>query len=171
MIFNESKTKYVVFKSDLYPRQIRNIPDVFMNDVALERHTQLTYLGVVINEDGSSDLNMSSQARYLNGKANVLSRQFHACNDNVKRILFKTFCSNIYMIQLNYKYTIFSDDKLKVAYNSVFRKLFGLTGIVSISREMVSRGIPTYGELKRIALFKSWRRMSRSKKCIIEVCS
>ena len=59
----------------------------------------------------------------------------------VKVTLFKTFVSNFYCTHLWCKYNMSVLHKFKVAYNKVFRKLFSINRLCSISLEMLIRGV------------------------------
>ena len=79
------------------------------------------------------------ECKNLYGKGNMLVRNFHMCSENVKILLFKTFCSSFYTCQLWWNYPKAIIHKLKVAYNNIFRMLFKLPRDSSASSMLANR--------------------------------
>ena len=69
---------------------------------------------------------MERQRRCLLMNANRLNRVFSSCSDEVKKQLFQTYCANMYCAHLWSNHNKATLQKIKVAYNNAFRKLFGL---------------------------------------------
>ena len=61
--------------------------------------------------------------RQLYARANVLARTFYMCTDEVKILLFRTFCCNLYTCQLWWNFTQTAMRKINVAYNNAFRMI------------------------------------------------
>ena len=51
------------------------------------------------------DTDILCQRRQLYARANVLARKFYMCTDEVKILLFRTFCCNLYTCQLWWNFT------------------------------------------------------------------
>ena len=64
--------------------------------------------------------------RFLYAIGNGLIRNFYMCSNNVKIKLFQSYCCNIYTGQLWYKYKASTMNKVKVAYNTMFRMLLNV---------------------------------------------
>ena len=56
-------------------------------------------------------------------QADTLLRNFRYCSDDVKCMLFRSFCNNIYCFSLWFNYTSSSIKKLKTSYNGALRRL------------------------------------------------
>ena len=69
------------------------------------------------------DTDILCQRRQLYARANVLARKFYMCTDEVKILLFRTFCCNLYTCQLWWNFTQTAMRKINVAYNNVFRMI------------------------------------------------
>ena len=66
-------------------------------------------------------IDVARQTRKFYLQANLLLRNFRHCSDQVKCVLFQTFCTNLYYYQF-YKEL----KKLSTSYNSVLRRLLGI---------------------------------------------
>ena len=87
---------------------------------------KVKYLGHIICNDLSDDDNMMRQRRQLYAQGSVISRRFHMCSVEVKKMLFRTFCTPMYTCQLWWKFNAQRWHKLKVAYNTAYRMLHRL---------------------------------------------
>ena len=67
------------------------------------------------------------EMRGLYDRANLVLRAFAACSFEVKLRLFQAFCTRFYCAHMWYKFTKHVMSKVRVAYNNVFRLLFGYT--------------------------------------------
>ena len=56
------------------------------------------YLGHVIHNSLSDDLDIQRQTRLLYYKANTLAKKFHMCSEYIKTYLFKMYCTTIYIV-------------------------------------------------------------------------
>ena len=78
------------------------------------------------------------------GRANMLLRKFGAASENVKIILFKSFCTQIYCGSLWCNFKRSSIKNVRVAYNNCFRLLLKLPKYCSASQMFVERRVPTF---------------------------
>ena len=81
------------------------------------------------------------QMRGLYARANSVLRKFAACSFEVKLRLFQAFCTSFYCARLWYKFTKQVMSKVSVAYNNVFRLLFGYRRSCSTSEMFVTNDI------------------------------
>ena len=81
------------------------------------------------------------QMRGLYARANSVLRKFAACSFEVKLRLFQAFCTSFYCAHLWYKFTKHVMSKVRVAYNNVFRLLFGYRRRCSASEMFVYNNI------------------------------
>ena len=100
-------------------------------------------------------------------QANLLLRNFRHCSDQVKCVLFQTYCTNLYCCQLWFNSTKSSLKKLSTSYNSVLRRLLGISKPYSGSKMFVSRCIPTLAELLCTSIYRFAQRIEQSLNCII----
>ena len=144
---NEEKTKVMVVKPKRYISY--GDPELHINETTLEVVNSMKYLGMTINNDLSDDDHISSLYRGQCMRGNLLIRNFHMCDDNVKVKLFKSFCTSLYSIPLALASKKESLNKLRVCYNNSLRFFMGLDRFCSITEKFVTLGIPTFNELLR----------------------
>ena len=89
-------------------------------------------------------------------------KKFKTCAKDVKSYLFKTYCANVYGCHLWYRFSKTVMDKIKIAYNTVFRKLMRLDRMCSISTNMVLGGVPTFIEVVRKSCSSFIKRIQNS---------
>ena len=85
---------------------------------------------------------MKQQCRNIYSRGNTLIRNFKMCSDTVKCQLYQSSCTNIYCAPLWSNYSkVGSLDRLKVAYNRVFRILMNIDHRTSMSESFIRRGL------------------------------
>ena len=127
------------------------VPDLCMNGKPLVWVAEQEYLGILITDDLSDNIDIKRQIRSTYARGNALLRKFSKCSNKVKSRLFKAYMENFYGAQLwcNYSTTMLSC--LKVAYNNTFRFLFGIKRGGSITSILLNFGInPFYVNFRRI---------------------
>ena len=87
---------------------------------------------------------MEKRLRELRIRANMIALRFHHATIDIKKLIFTTYFSQIYCLGLWVPGTAKLHNKAKVTLNNCLRKVFNITGIVSILQEFVSRGILTW---------------------------
>ena len=103
----------------------------------------------------------------LYAQANMLSRKFHMCTDDVKIALFKAYCSPLYTAHLWCSYSAGKYRKLRVAYNDALRILLRLPRWTSASHLFVNSGVPTLGAVLRNLMYSFIKRLNKSNNEII----
>ena len=96
------------------------------------------YLGVILSNNLKDDRDISRQCKSIYGRGNILISRFSKCSMEVKVTLFKTYCSQFYGSHLWSSYTRHALDRLRVAYNNVFRILMKVDKRSSISAILVN---------------------------------
>ena len=66
----------------------------------LSKVSSFKYLGHILKDDCSDDLDIERQCRVMYAQGNILLRKFHMCNYSTKLILFRTYCSSLYTAHL-----------------------------------------------------------------------
>ena len=77
----------------------------------------------MIHSSMKTTTNVARQTRKLYLQANLLLCNFRPCFDQVKCVLFQTYCTNLYCCQLWFNSTKSRLKKLSTNYNSVLRRL------------------------------------------------
>ena len=95
---------------------------------------EVKYLGIMIQYSMKTTIDAARQTRKFYLQANLLLRNFRHCSDQVKCVLFQTYCTNLYCCQLWYNSTKSSLKKLSTSYNSVLRRLLGICKPYSTSK-------------------------------------
>ena len=137
-------------------------PVVRLSNDTLKFVTEYKYLGHVIRNDLSDDHDMKRQIRSSYCRANMLKSRFTQCTDEIKVLLFKLFCANMYCCALWCKYTKSMYNKLRVAYNNSFRILLSLPKCCSASEMFVYSNVPNFEALLRRQRFSVITRVSDS---------
>ena len=136
---------------------------------------EVKYLGHIITDDGKDDKDILSACGKLYAQGNSLLRKFHMCTDKVKIKLFVTYCSQFYCAHLwKYNKSDKKYNKLRVAYNNVFRFLLCLPRDeegrpCSASNMFVTRKVKSFDEILRNVVFKFQSRLKSSNNEL--VCS
>ena len=117
-----------------------------------------------------TSIDVSRQTRKFYAQANMLLRNFRYCGREVKCMLFKSFCTNMYCCPLWFNSTSSSIKKLKISYNSVLRRLLCIRMPYGASELFVSCGIPSFYELLRKCIFDFSERIGKNSNSIIEAC-
>ena len=138
VIYNPLKSVCIVFKPDRFSLKC---PLVHLGNNVLEYQEKVKYLGVLLNDKLNDNDDIMKQMRGLYARANSVLRKFAACSFEVKLRLFQAFCTSFYCAHLWYKFTKQVISKVGVAYNNVFRLLFGYRKSCSASEMFVTNDI------------------------------
>lgn len=123
---------------------------------------QYKYLGHTIKSDLTNDCDIAKQVSSLYCRANILNKRFKLCTDDIKVLLFKLFCSNVYCASLWCNFKQASITRIKVAYNNAFRILMQLPKNCSASEMFVSRRVNTFNSLLRNLKYSLMTRVVNS---------
>ena len=96
---------------------------------------------------------MLRQMRLLYCRSNRLIRMFDKCNQNVLIELCRSFCTTFYCLYFWTQHKKAKFSKLRVAYNYVYRKVFGLERRSSASEMFVLNNISNFEALMRKSIF------------------
>ena len=110
LIFNVRKSVCMFFKSKMN-KLCDNVSVVFSgNNIDFVHETK--YLGVIIISSMKTSSDVVRQTRKFYAQANMLLRNFRYCTNDVKCMLFKLFCANIYCCPFWFNSTSSSIEKL-----------------------------------------------------------
>jgi hypothetical protein len=166
IIYNEQKTKCMFFKSSTLGKLF--VPSVYLNGKPLDYVTSQKYLGINITNDLSDDSDIIRQVKALYVRGNMLVHKFNHCSDDVKRSLFRSYCSNVYGSQLWSQYKKESYRRVNVAYNNIYRKLFHIKRGESISAGYVTNNIDCFNVLVRKHVFAFRLRICASSNVLLD---
>ena len=165
LTFNAKKSMCMYFSISM--NKHCGCPVIYLGNSICEFVKEVKYLGVIIHSSMKTTIDVARQTRKFYLQANLLLRNFRHCSDQVKCVLFQTFCTNVYCCQLWFNSTKSSLKKLSTSYNSVLRRLLGICKPYSASKMFVSRGIPTFAELLRTSIYRFAQRIEHSSNRII----
>ena len=166
--FNVSKSVCILFKSEVNKKC--DDTDMFLSGKAIDFVQETKYLGVILNSQLKTSVDVSRQTRKFYAQANMLLRNFRYCSDDVKCMLFRSFCTNMYCCPLWFNSTSSSIKKLKASYNGVLRRLLLIVKPYSASEMFVTHGIPPFFELLRKCIYSFKERIDHSSNKIIKAC-
>ena len=115
-----------------------------MHGTTISRVRHKDYLGYTISDDLNDNQAIIKEKRGIYARGNMLHRKFKACNNEVKKKLFVSYCTSLYCSALWSTYTPKRVmEEIHIAHNDVYRLLFKLPrGLISVSQHFVTAGIP-----------------------------
>ena len=97
--------------------------NVYLSGNHIDFVQEVKYLGVLLNSSMKTSIDVSCHTRKFYAQTNMLLSNFRYCGREVKCMLFKSFCTNMYCCPLWFNSISSSIKKLKSSYNSVLRRL------------------------------------------------
>ena len=85
-----------------------------------------SYLGNILCDTLSDDLDILRQRKKLFAQGNSIMRKFYMCTQDVKLTLFRSYCSSLYTAQLWVNYTKTIMNKLYIAYHNILKLFIGV---------------------------------------------
>jgi hypothetical protein len=165
ILYNTRKTVCMAFQPKFLKRY--RLPCMRLDGNILNWVDEHKYLGYYFTSDNCDVRDMRRQLQYIYSKGNVLYRKFHKCDDPVKILLFRMYCSNLYCCQIWCNYSESKINAVKVAYNNVFRKLLGIKKPCSMSELYVRNNIDSFPVLLRKATVNFRSRLYNSSNVLI----
>ena len=163
---NAEKTKVMVVKPKRYLEY--GDPELYIDKARLEVVQNIKYLGMHINNELRDDEHITSLYRGQCMRGNLLLRNFHMCDVDVKVHLFKSFCTSLYSIPLALSSKKENINKLRVCYNNSLRFFMNINRFCSITEQFVSLGIPTFNELLRKTVASLYLRLTKTNNKLLE---
>ena len=139
-----------------------NIPPFCIGGSCIPETDTVKYLGHFICNTMRDDTDILRQRRQLYARANVLARKFYMCTDEVKVLLFRTFCCNLYTCQLWWNFTQTAMRKINVSYNNAFRMIMQLPRYCSASNMFAMCNVPSCQAVMRNLVYRFTIRVDRS---------
>ena len=153
----------------ILPKQLKliNNSEIKLYDKNLEFVDICKYLGFYMNRSFCDDGDINRQMRSFYIRSNYLIRNFSKCSDNVKSLLFNSYCSSMYCAPLWSNFKLGTIRKLTVSYNNVFRRLMSLPRRCSASSMFVFNPVSSFGELWRKLIYSFRRKILTTKNMIM----
>ena len=162
---NTTKSKVMVVLpatlKDLY------VPDFIANGSVLSFVQEEKYLGVILRNSCDDSSAITKEVRSLYCRGNMICRKFSSCCDEVKRQLFISFCSSFYCCSLWSCFSVSCLRSLHVAHNNIFRSLFHLPRLISISSCFVQNNIHCFKTIRRKLILSLYNRVLASDNQLI----
>ena len=117
------------------------------------------------------DCSIENQCKALYARGNTLLRHFRNCSDDVRKLLFNSYCTSFYGSSLWCNFKCNTISCLKTAHNRIFRLLFNISGQVSISQCLLSRKLHPFKVLLRKSILSLRTRLFNSVNHIVNVVS
>ena len=168
LTFNVRKSVCMFFKSKM--KKLCDHVFVLLTSNNIDFVHETKYLGVIINSSMKTSSDVVRQTRKFYAQANILLRNFCYCTNDVKCMLFKSFCANMYCCPLWFNSTSSNIKKLKTSYNSALRNLLLIKKPYSTSTMFITFGIPSFYELLRTSIYRFADRVSKNSNSIIMAC-
>ena len=121
----------------------------------------------MMNNTCKDDEAIASQIRSIYARGNMLIKNFSKCSDEIKCLLFRSYCSNFYGCPLWCNSSVESRRRLKVAYNCVFRVLLKLEHRTSMSFNFIQHDVLHSDVLIRKAIVGFMARVTVSDNILI----
>ena len=135
---------------NLYFGKKTSIPyEIILNGNKVEWAEEWPYLGVTLKSAKTFDCSVTDRIRKFYRCANAILRIDGRSNDMVMLHLIETHCIPLLTYAVEIIHVVNRDERrqLRVAYNSVFRKLFGYRWSESVSNLQAFLSRPTWEEL------------------------
>ncbi len=143
------------------------IPALYLDGNRLRMTDEHKYLGTFVHSSGSDNIDINRQMRSIYVQGNVVISKFAMCTDDVKCQLFKSYCYNMYGCQLWSSYSRRELDKLRVAYNNIFRTFMSIDRRTSVSAAFIDKGIYHFNVLYRKIVYGFKSRISNSDNLLV----
>ena len=124
-------------------------------------------MGAIITKDFSDNKDIARQMRGNYARGNMIVKCFKHCTKDVKVLLFKTFCSNMYCSETWCNFSKTNMEQLKVSYNRIFRYMFDLVYRISVSGTMIDFNVTPFKILVRQYILNFKQRLQNSDNIIV----
>ena len=165
VIFNTKKTKCMLFNSN---NSVINKPKITLSGKVIEFVEKFTYLGHIISNDLKDDDDIGNQNRKMCARGNMVIRKYKSASVEVKCMLFRSFCYNVYGMALWSCYKGSTLNKLRVNYNNVARRLFHRPPWSSASELFVEHRLKGFYEIRRNSCYSLRSRVLSSRNSLVQ---
>ena len=163
IIFNCDKSKLMFIDT----RKSGIVPRVTLGNVQLGIVNTYRYLGHIMSDDLSDELDMKSKVRCLYARSNMLASKFRFCTNVVKNRLFTSFCSNVCLCWLWARFRQSVMHTFVVAFNNAFRIIHRLPMRCSASYMFAEAGVDNCTTRRRKCIYNLMCRIDSSSNGIV----
>ena len=167
IVFNPKKSAVMFIRPD-YMLNIR-MPIFKINEENIDVVKQYKYLGHIMCDTLSDDLDILRQRKKIFAQGNSLLRKFYLCSIEVKTTLFRSYCSSFYTAQLWTKYSQNIINKLCIAYHNTLKLFIGVNKREHTRPICVSLNVKYCPALIRNLVFRFMNRLLLSNNMLIKV--
>ena len=143
-------------------------PKLYLSGINIEYCASFKYLGHIISNDLSDDLDIERETRNSCIRGNVIGPKFGFLNRDIKTSLFKSYCYPLYTSSLWSKYRQNSIERLKISYNNAMRRLMGVAPWHSARTSFVNFNIRSFFENLRSISYSMLSRVLSCNNKLIE---
>jgi exonuclease III len=165
VVYNANKTVCMCFESGRVKFEM--LPPIYLCGEKLNFVQTCTYLGHIIQADRKDNSDIRRQYRALCVRSNMLLRRFAICSNEVKALLFTSYCNNLYCGALWSNYSKADLQSLNVCYNNAYRWLISQPRPYSASLMFVSSGVKSFAALLRTTVFSLMKRVENTNNAVI----
>ncbi|CAL4180217.1 unnamed protein product, partial [Meganyctiphanes norvegica] len=166
ILYNPLKSAVMFFKP-AFMSKIK-MPNFTMNNENIKVVHEYTYLGHILSDNMSDDLDILRQRTKLFAQGNSIRRKFYMCTIDVKLTLFRAYCATLYTSQLWVNYTRTVMNKLYIAYHNMLKLLIGVAKREHTRPICVNLDVPYCPALIRNIVFKFMGRLLKSNNIFIK---
>ena len=106
-----------------------DITNVVLSSNSIDYVYKTKYLGVLLCSDMKTSIDICRQTSKFYAQAN-----FRYCSDDVKCMMFRSYCTNMYCSPLWFNSTSSSIKKLKTSYKGALRRLLLIKKHISLAQ-------------------------------------
>ena len=140
---------------------------VYLNDIDIKWVESYKYLGIYLSSDLKEDTDIKRQIKSIYSRGNILIRKFRGCTNDIKCLLFQSFCTNFYCSSLWSSFNMSTIHNAKVAFNNVFRYLLGIRERCSISQLFLNNNVDSFYVLLRKSIFNLYMRLKECDNALV----
>ena len=153
------------------PRGINldSMPKIKLGECELAYVDTFKYLGHYITSDFKDNMDIAREVRSLYCRGNTLVRKFNFLNHEIKCSLFRSYCYPLYAAALWCNFRVADLYRLKVAYNSIMRKISFLPQWESVRATFVNSAVRSFDENLRAISLSLLTRITSSENALLVV--
>ena len=132
--------------------------------------TSNKYLGVIIHDkhQNDDDDDIIRYVKSLYSRGNMLISRFKICSSSIKVKLFRLFLCKTYGSHLWSIYKQYTYKRILVAFNNIYRNLFGILWGKSLSAIYANNNIDSFRVLVRKNVYSFTTRLGASSNLLVQ---
>ena len=163
--FNSKKSAILTFLPESKKKFL--IPPFTLNNENIPIVESFRYLGHILSNDNSDDLDILRQRKKIYAQGNSILRKFYMCSVEVKVVLFRTYCTSLYTAHLWTNYSNATLNHFYTAYHNVMKLFIGLPKREHNRPLCVKYDIPHGPALVRNLIYRFMCRLEESQNMLL----